>query len=60
MNLNDKVDQAAFIRARNRRDKSLEAPQLLFPSVQVNIRAGELPKATSNGMQYLKIPLNFL
>ncbi len=60
IHINDKVDQAAFIRARNRRDKTLEAPQLLFPSVQVNIRAGELPKAESNGMQYLKIPLNFL
>ncbi|MDO6513630.1 MBL fold metallo-hydrolase [Neptuniibacter sp. 2_MG-2023] len=60
IHINDKVDETAFISARNSRDKTLDSPQLLFPSVQVNIRAGEFPKAESNGLQYLKIPLNFL
>ena len=36
----------------------LEAPVLLLPSVQVNMRAGELPPAEENGTRYLKIPLN--
>lgn len=47
-----------YIRFRETRDKTLAAPKLLFPSIQVNIRAGELPRAEDNGKVYLKIPLN--
>lgn len=46
-----------FVALREKRDKGLAAPRLLLPSIQVNIRAGELPKAESNGVRYLKIPL---
>jgi glyoxylase-like metal-dependent hydrolase (beta-lactamase superfamily II) len=45
---------AAF---REKRDAGLEAPTLLLPSIQVNIRAGELPEPESNGVSYLKLPL---
>jgi len=45
---------------RKHRDAGLEMPVLILPSIQVNIRAGELPPAESNGIAYLKIPLNAL
>jgi hypothetical protein len=43
---------------RTKRDKTLKIPKLLLPSVQVNMRAGKLPKAEDNGKHYLKIPIN--
>lgn len=46
-----------FVEFRNNRDKTLAAPRLLLPSVQVNIDAGNLPKPESNGSSYLKIPV---
>ncbi len=46
-----------FVEFRNKRDKTLAAPRLLLPSVQVNIDAGSLPKAETNGTRYLKIPI---
>lgn len=56
--LNDKITKSEFIEKRNARDKSLSAPRLLLPSVQVNILAGKLPKPDENGTRYLKIPLS--
>ena len=50
----------AFVEFRRQRDAQLEVPVLILPSVQVNIRAGELPPPESNGTSYLKIPLNRL
>jgi glyoxylase-like metal-dependent hydrolase (beta-lactamase superfamily II) len=46
-----------FIAFRTARDAGLEAPVLLLPSIQVNIRAGALPDPEANGVSYLKIPL---
>ncbi|MGE0046976.1 MAG: MBL fold metallo-hydrolase [Hyphomonadaceae bacterium] len=51
------LGEAAFVEMRRARDKELTPPVLLFPSVQVNIRAGELPPAEDNGAAFLKIPL---
>ena len=42
---------------REARDDKLATPVLLMPSIQVNIRAGELPPAEANGIHYLKIPV---
>ncbi|MCB0371223.1 MAG: MBL fold metallo-hydrolase [Bdellovibrionales bacterium] len=56
--LNEKTTKEDFVQFRNRRDSTLKAPRLLLPSIQVNINAGQLPKAESNGKSYLKIPLN--
>ncbi|MDI3259355.1 MAG: hypothetical protein QJR02_06635 [Sinobacteraceae bacterium] len=42
------------------RDKTLELPVLMLPAVQVNMRAGRFPPPESNGVSYLKIPLNQL
>jgi len=49
-----------FVAMRQGRDKTLSVPDLLLPAVQVNIRAGRLPVAESNGRSYLKLPLNAL
>ncbi len=47
-----------FIRFRSERDSSLAQPKLLFPSVQVNVDAGRMPKAHGNGKRYIHVPLN--
>jgi len=52
------VSEDAFAEMRNRRDSALEMPNLLLPSVQVNMRAGHFPPAEDNGVTYLKIPVN--
>lgn len=54
------VSEDAFVAMREARDKTLEAPTLLLPSIQVNIQAGYLPPPESNGVAYLKIPVNAL
>ncbi|MFV8259602.1 MBL fold metallo-hydrolase [Bdellovibrio bacteriovorus] len=46
-----------FVKFRQERDATLAAPKLLLPSIQVNIRAGQLPAAEENGTRYLKLPL---
>jgi glyoxylase-like metal-dependent hydrolase (beta-lactamase superfamily II) len=47
-----------FIAMRTERDKTLSLPDLILPSVQVNMRAGAMPPRESNGVHYLKIPIN--
>ena len=47
-----------FVAMREARDATLAAPTLLLPSIQVNIRAGELPEPEANGVRYLKLPLD--
>jgi glyoxylase-like metal-dependent hydrolase (beta-lactamase superfamily II) len=60
IHVHDGVSEADFLALRTRRDASLEMPALILPSVQVNIRAGQLPPPEANGVSYLKIPLNAL
>lgn len=57
VHIHDGVREADFVVMRQARDATLSAPVLLLPSIQVNIRAGRLPKPESNGTRYLKIPL---
>ena len=52
------TSRAEFVRFRNARDAGLAAPRLLYPSVQVNIDAGRLPRPAANGTRYLKIPID--
>ncbi len=49
-----------FVSMRTARDATLSMPTLILPSVQINMRAGDLPPAEDNGVRYLKIPLNAL
>jgi glyoxylase-like metal-dependent hydrolase (beta-lactamase superfamily II) len=58
IHVHEGVEEAAFVAMRSARDATLSMPVLILPSVQVNMRAGELPPAEANGMRYLKIPLN--
>ena len=58
VHVHDGIDQGAFVAMREARDATLEAPQLILPSLQVNIRAGQLPPLEANGRRYLKLPLD--
>lgn len=49
-----------YVALRRARDATLDVPNLIIPSVQVNIRAGHWPAAQSDGVSYLKVPLNVL
>lgn len=56
--LRAETTEAEFVAFRQRRDATLKAPRLLFPSVQVNVDAGRLPAPAGNGIRYLKTPLD--
>jgi glyoxylase-like metal-dependent hydrolase (beta-lactamase superfamily II) len=60
IHVRDGVSEGEFVAMRTARDRTLEMPTLILPSIQVNIRAGELPLPEANGRSYLKIPLNAL
>ncbi len=49
-----------FVRMRTERDAKLAMPRLIIPSLQVNMRAGQMPPAEDNGTTYLKVPVNSL
>ena len=55
--IHDGIDVDAVVVEREARDAGLAAPRLLLPSVQFNMRGGELPPAESNGVHYFKIPV---
>jgi glyoxylase-like metal-dependent hydrolase (beta-lactamase superfamily II) len=57
IHIHDGISEAEFVSSREMRDATLAAPVLLLPSIQVNIRAGRLPKPEGNGSRYLKIPM---
>jgi len=58
IHLRDGVTEAEFVALRTQRDAGLAVPKLLYPAVQVNIRAGHLPEPESDGRRYLKLPLS--
>ncbi|URI06603.1 MBL fold metallo-hydrolase [Aquincola tertiaricarbonis] len=58
IHVHEGISEEAFVTMRTARDATLDMPVLILPSVQVNMRAGELPPAEDNGVRYLKIPLN--
>lgn len=60
IHLRDGTDEQAFVEMREARDAELDLPNLILPSVQVNIRGGAFPPPEENGLSYLKIPLNAL
>ncbi len=60
IHVHDGVSEQQFVEMRTKRDATLEMPVLILPSVQINIRAGEMPPKDENGVAYLKIPVNAL
>ena len=58
--VNESIGRDEYVAARELRDRQLGMPQLILPSIQVNVRAGHLPDPEDNNIRYLKIPLNAL
>jgi glyoxylase-like metal-dependent hydrolase (beta-lactamase superfamily II) len=58
LHVHDGISEDEFVEMRTAKDKTLNMPALILPSVQINMRAGELPPAEDNGVRYLKIPLD--
>lgn len=54
------VTEDEFVAMREARDKTLSAPTLLLPSIQINMRAGKLPPAENNGVHYIKVPVRLM
>lgn len=57
VHVHDGVTEDEFVAMREARDATLAVPKLLLPSIQVNVRAGQLPEAEANGVRYLRIPV---
>lgn len=60
IHVRDGILEDDFVSMRQRRDAGLEAPSLILPSLQVNIRGGSLPPVEDDGVSYLKIPIDSL
>lgn len=60
IHVNDSIPVEQFVQMRTERDATLSMPVLILPSVQINMRAGEMPPKEDNGTAYIKVPLNAL
>ncbi|CAN5405499.1 hypothetical protein BH11PSE5_BH11PSE5_27720 [soil metagenome] len=60
VHVHEGVAEDAFVAMRQDRDATLGMPRLILPSIQVNMRGGNLPEPEENGTRYLKLPLNSL
>ncbi len=60
IHVHDGVSEEEFVAMRTARDATLEMPVLMLPSVQLNVRAGQMPPAEDNGISYFKIPINVI
>ncbi len=60
IHVHDGISEEEFVAMRTARDATLDVPTLILPSIQVNVRAGQLPPPDENGVAYLRIPLNAL
>uniref|UniRef100_UPI00356ACFA0 MBL fold metallo-hydrolase n=1 Tax=Halopseudomonas sp. TaxID=2901191 RepID=UPI00356ACFA0 len=58
VHVHEDISESQFVAMRSERDATLGMPALILPSVQVNMRAGQLPPPEANGIRYLKIPLD--
>lgn len=55
--ISHQITETEYIEKREQRDAGLSVPRLIYPSLQLNINAGDLPEAESNQRRYLKLPL---
>jgi glyoxylase-like metal-dependent hydrolase (beta-lactamase superfamily II) len=60
LHIHDGIDESEFVAMREARDKTLDMPALIIPSIQVNMRAGQMPAPDSNGTVYLRLPIDRL
>lgn len=60
IHVHEGISEDDYVAMREARDKTLGMPKLIIPSIQVNMKAGNLPAADTNGVAYLKVPLNLL
>lgn len=60
IHVRDGISEDEFVEKREARDRTLAMPKLIIPSLQVNMKAGELPRADESGKRFLKVPLNTL
>ena len=58
LHINHKINEAEFTQMRSTKDATLNMPKLIWPAVQINMRAGKLPESETNGTSYLKIPVS--
>ena len=58
IHVHDGVSEGDFVAMRTARDRTLDMPRLILPSVQVNMRGGHFPEPEANGVRYLKIPVD--
>ncbi|MBN9022680.1 MAG: MBL fold metallo-hydrolase, partial [Rhizobiales bacterium] len=54
------IGEDDFVRMREARDRTLDMPKLIIPSLQVNMRAGQMPPKDEDGRTFLKVPVNGL
>jgi glyoxylase-like metal-dependent hydrolase (beta-lactamase superfamily II) len=60
MHVHDGISEDEFFSMRQARDKTLDMPTLMIPSVQINMRGGNLPAVEKNGVRYIKVPIDLL
>ena len=60
IHIHDGITEQEFVDFRNKRDAGLNMPQLILPSIQINIDGGKMPKPEANGISYLKLPIDAL
>lgn len=60
IHVHDGITEDEFVTMRTKRDATLDMPVLLLPSIQTNVRAGEMPPREDNGIAYFKIPINVI
>jgi len=60
IHIHDGISKQEFVDFRTGRDSQLGMPKLIVPSIQVNIRAGDMPDPEGNGVSYLKVPVDVL
>ena len=60
IHVKDGISREEFIKMRTERDATLAMPKLILPSVQINMRAGDMPPPEDNGVRYMKVPINAL
>ncbi|MBC8037512.1 MAG: MBL fold metallo-hydrolase, partial [Rhizobiales bacterium] len=58
VHVKDGIGEEEFVAMRTARDKTLDAPKLIIPSIQVNMNAGHFPEPDTDGNVYLKVPVN--